>query len=43
MSQATPALEARQVTRSLPLGSGIVEILRGISFAVRRLERMNRP
>ena len=38
MSQATPALEARQVTRSLPLGSGIVEILRGISFAVRRLE-----
>ena len=38
MSQATPALEARQVTRSLPLDSGIVEILRGISFAVRRLE-----
>jgi putative ABC transport system ATP-binding protein len=37
-TQTTPALEARQVTRSLPLGSGVVEILRGISFVVQRGE-----
>lgn len=37
-SQATPALEARQVTRSLPLGGQTVEILRGITFAVHRGE-----
>ncbi|MBV8195453.1 MAG: ABC transporter ATP-binding protein, partial [Candidatus Dormibacteraeota bacterium] len=36
--QETPALEARQVTRNLPLGGGVVEILRGISFAVQRRE-----
>jgi len=34
----TPALEARDVTRSLPLGGGLVEILRGVSFAVQRGE-----
>jgi putative ABC transport system ATP-binding protein len=34
----TPALEARQVTRALPLGSNVVQILRGISFAVQRGE-----
>ena len=34
----TPALEARQVTRSLPLGDTLVEILRGVSFAVQRGE-----
>ena len=34
----TPALEARQVTRSLPLGGGLVPILRGVSFAVQRGE-----
>ncbi len=32
----TPALEARGVTKSLPLGSGVVEILRGIDFAIDR-------
>ena len=31
---ATPALEARGVTKSLPLGSGVVDILRGIDFAI---------
>lgn len=35
---ATPALEARGVTKSLPLGSGLVEILRGIDFTVARGE-----
>ncbi|HEX6539368.1 MAG TPA: ABC transporter ATP-binding protein [Candidatus Dormibacteraeota bacterium] len=34
----TPALEARQVTRALPLGSTVVQILRGISFTVERGE-----
>ena len=34
----TPALEARQVTRALPLGSSVVQILRGVSFAVQRGE-----
>jgi putative ABC transport system ATP-binding protein len=34
----TPALEARGVTKSLPLGSGVVEILRGIDFAVQKGE-----
>ncbi|MBV8300888.1 MAG: ABC transporter ATP-binding protein, partial [Candidatus Dormibacteraeota bacterium] len=32
------ALEARNVTRSLPLGGGTIPILRGISFAVQRGE-----
>ncbi|MFN2581705.1 MAG: ABC transporter ATP-binding protein [Candidatus Dormibacteria bacterium] len=36
--QSTPALEARDVTRSLPLGGSVVEILRGVSFAVQRGE-----
>jgi putative ABC transport system ATP-binding protein len=36
--QATPALEARDVTRGLPLGGTVVEILRGISFAIQRGE-----
>jgi putative ABC transport system ATP-binding protein len=35
---ATPALEARDVTRGLPLGGAMVEILRGISFAIQRGE-----
>ena len=35
---ATPALEARGVTKSLPLGSGLVEILRGVDFSVARGE-----
>ena len=35
---ATPALEAREVTRSLPLGDTVVPILRGVSFAVQRGE-----
>ena len=37
-SQATPSLEARNVTRNLPLGGGVVEILRGVSFAIQRGE-----
>lgn len=36
--QPTPALEARNVTRALPLGGAVVEILRGISFAIQRGE-----
>ena len=35
---ATPALEARGVTKSLPLGSGLVEILRGVDFSVAKGE-----
>jgi putative ABC transport system ATP-binding protein len=35
---ATPALEARGVTKSLPLGSGLVEILRGSDFTVAKGE-----
>jgi len=34
----TPALEARGVTKSLPFGAGVVEILRGIDFSVQRGE-----
>ena len=35
---APPALEARAVTRSLPLGGEMVEILRGVDFRVERGE-----
>jgi putative ABC transport system ATP-binding protein len=35
---APPALEARGVTKSLPLAGGVVPILRGVSFAVARGE-----
>jgi putative ABC transport system ATP-binding protein len=35
---ATPALEARQVRRSLPLGGERIDILRGIDLAIQRGE-----
>ncbi len=38
MAEQAPALEARDVKRSLPLGPDVVEILRGVSFSVRRGE-----
>jgi len=34
VAMPTPALEARGVTRSLPLGDETIEILRGIDFAI---------
>ena len=37
-SPPAPALEARDVTRNLPLGPEVVQILRGISFTVQRGE-----